>query len=285
MEYAIIYKKLQSVAFASINLGDVFMHRFFADGITDADKSYSIVGEDVNHIRNVLRLKVGDEIIIMPKNDNIYDTSADSLDAENRSNREYHAVISEISQTEVVCDIVDICDNNAELPVRITLFQGMPKADKMEFIIQKACELGAFNIVPVMTKRTVVKLEPKKEKRKLERFNLIAESAAKQSGRGIIPEVLDFMTFGEALNMAKDMDMILIPYENAKGIAYSREVIEEIKGVKSVGIFIGPEGGFAKEEVDKAVSMGGKAITLGNRILRTETAGLAILSIIGFAIE
>ena len=161
----------------------------------------------------------------------------------------------------------------------------MPKSDKMELIIQKATELGVAEIVPVMTKRTVVKLEPKKEAKKLERYNAIAMSAAKQSGRGFIPVVKDFMSFKQALNYAKEFDMNIIPYENAKGIAYAKEVVASVPNCKTLGIFIGPEGGFAKEEVDLAVEMGAKCITLGNRILRTETAGFAILSILMFELE
>jgi 16S rRNA (uracil1498-N3)-methyltransferase len=244
------------------------MHRFYVEQCSDAEKSITIYGEDAHHIRNVLRLRPGEEIVIS-----------------DGGSRDYICSLSLLENDRVVADIVDICDNSAELPVRITLFQGMPKADKMELIIQKAVELGAASIVPVMTKRTVVKLEPKKELRKLERFQSIAESAAKQSGRGVIPKVQDFMSFREAVDLAASMDMVLIPYEEARGMEYARQVIAEIKDKKSLGIFIGPEGGFAKEEVEYAIQKGAKCITLGNRILRTETAGMAILSIIMFALD
>jgi 16S rRNA (uracil1498-N3)-methyltransferase len=244
------------------------MHRFYVEQCSDAEKSITIYGEDAHHIRNVLRLRPGEEIVIS-----------------DGGSRDYICSLSLLENDRVVADIVDICDNSAELPVRITLFQGMPKADKMELIIQKAVELGAASIVPVMTKRTVVKLEPKKEVRKLERFQSIAESAAKQSGRGVIPKVQDFMSFREAVDLAASMDMVLIPYEEARGMEYARQVIAEIKDKKSLGIFIGPEGGFAKEEVEYAIQKGAKCITLGNRILRTETAGMAILSIIMFALD
>lgn len=244
------------------------MHRFFVDGVNTQNDSIIITGDDVNHIKNVLRLKSGDEILVGDGN-----------------GMDYQCRIEEITQEMVTASVVDVFKNAAELPVKITLFQGMPKSDKLELIIQKAVELGAYEIVPVMTKRTVVKIDDKKAGKKIDRYNGIAESAGKQSGRGIIPEVKPFMTFKQAIEYAKTLDMNLIPYEEAKGIEYSREVIKDIKGKKSLGIFIGPEGGFAKEEVDMAVAMGAKCITLGNRILRTETAGLAVLSIIMFELD
>jgi 16S rRNA (uracil1498-N3)-methyltransferase len=185
----------------------------------------------------------------------------------------------------VLVDICDVVSNAAELSTKITLFQGVPKSDKLDFIIQKAVELGVAEIVPVYTERTVVKLDEKKEKKKLERYNMISMSAAKQSGRGVIPTVKDYMSFKQALEYAKSFDMNIIPYEDAKGIEESRRVISEIKGKKKLGVFIGPEGGFATKEVEFAKSIGARVVTLGNRILRTETAGLAVLSIIMFEIE
>ncbi len=244
------------------------MHRFFVDGVNTQGDNIIITGDDVNHIKNVLRLKSGDEILVGDGN-----------------GMDYQCRIEDIAQDMVTASVVDVFKNAAELPVRITLFQGMPKSDKLELIIQKAVELGAYEIVPVLTKRTVVKIDDKKAGKKIDRYNGIAESAGKQSGRGIIPEVKPFMTFKQAIEYAKTLDMNLIPYEEAKGIEYSREVIKDIKDKKSLGIFIGPEGGFAKEEVDMAVAMGAKCITLGNRILRTETAGLAVLSIIMFELD
>ena len=241
------------------------MNRFFVDfDGREFDKSIDITGEDVNHIKNVLRLKVNDEIII----------------SDGRG-RDYRCQISVMDHEKVVADILDVCDNFAELETGITLFQGFPKADKMEWIIQKTVELGVIRIVPVMTKRTVVKLDAKKAGKKTE----IALAAAKQSGRGIIPEVTAPVTWKEALAMAKELDMNMIPYEEAEGVAYSKEVFASIKGKKSLGIFIGPEGGFAREEVETAVAMGAKMVTLGHRILRTETAGMAVMSIIMFELE
>ncbi len=244
------------------------MHRFFVDNCSGATDNIIITGSDVNHIKNVLRLKNGEKILVSNGNGTDYECSIVSMD-----------------EDTVVANIEDVFRNAAELTTKITLFQGMPKSDKLELIIQKAVELGVYEIVPVITKRTVVKIDDKKAGKKLERFNNIAESAGKQSGRGIIPQVKDFMTFKQAIEYAKSLDMNIIPYEEAKGMEYSRQVIKDIKGKKSLGIFIGPEGGFAKEEVDMATAMGAKCVTLGNRILRTETAGLAVLSIIMFEID
>lgn len=245
------------------------MNRFFVDDPgAFSDRSVVITGEDVNHVKNVLRLKENDELIV----------------SDGRG-RDYHCRISGITNEEVVADICDICDNFSELSTEITLFQGFPKGDKMELIIQKTVELGVTRIVPVMTKRTVVKLDDKKAKKKTERYNMIAESAAKQSGRGMIPEVTMPVSFAEAVSMAEKLDMNIIPYEEAEGVEYSRNIIKSIKGKKSLGIFIGPEGGFAREEVEKALAAGTSAITLGHRILRTETAGMAVISIIMFELE
>lgn len=245
------------------------MNRFFVDfdGQT-FDKSIEITGEDVNHIKNVLRLKVKDEIII----------------SDGRG-RDYRCQISVIENEKVVADISDVCDNFAELETAVTLFQGFPKSDKMDFIIQKAVELGVARIVPVLTKRTVVKLEDKKAAKKTERFQAIARAAAKQSGRGIVPEVTKPVSWQEALAMAETLEMNILPYEEAEGVAHSKAVFSGIKGKKSLGIFIGPEGGFAREEVTAAEEIGAETVTLGHRILRTETAGMAVMSIIMFELE
>lgn len=244
------------------------MHRFFVDNCSGAVDNIIISGGDVNHIKNVLRLRCDDKILISDGNGTDYECS-----------------ITDISDDEVVANIEDVFRNAAELSTKITLFQGMPKSDKLELIIQKAVELGVYEVVPVITKRTVVKIDDKKASKKLDRYNGIAESAGKQSGRGIIPQIKEFMTFKQALEYAKNLDMNIIPYEEAEGLEYSRQIIRDVKGKKSLGIFIGPEGGFAKEEVDMAIEMGAQCITLGNRILRTETAGLAVLSIIMFEID
>ena len=245
------------------------MNRFFVDmDGREAGTSITITGGDVNHIRNVLRLKIGEQILI----------------SDGRG-RDYYCRISDIDSEQVVADIEDVCDNFAELPVEVTLFQGYPKSDKMDLIVQKMVELGVHRIVPVFTARTVVKLDAKKAAKKTERYNLIAEAAAKQSGRGLVPEVLSPVTFAQAIKMASELDMNIIPYEEAEGLEYSRRVISDIQGKKSLGIFIGPEGGFSRDEVEQAMAAGAKSITLGHRILRTESAGLAVMAIVMFEID
>lgn len=239
------------------------MYRFFVDENQITGDSIVIKGSDVNHIRNVLRMKIGEKILLSDGND-----------------REYVCRISLLEEEQVVAAIEDMTGASRELPVKVTLFQALPKGDKMETIIQKMVELGAYEIVPVETKRCIVKLDAKKAANKIKRWNAIAESAAKQSKRGIMPNVAEVTTFAEALKIAQNMDMVLIPYENAEGISYTRQVLGEIKAGMNVGIFIGPEGGFAQEEVEAATNIGAKEITLGKRILRTETAGMAVMSVI-----
>lgn len=247
------------------------MPRFYVENCSDAQEQIAIVGEDVNHIKNVLRLSLGDKLTVCDGN-----------------GKEYTCSIAVMEKDVVYAKIEDINQNASELPCAITLFQGMPKSDKMEFIIQKAVELGAAEIVPVMMKRTVVKLEDKKKAKRLERYQAISESASKQSGRGVIPKVSEFCSFQDALARAGEFDALLLPYESAEGINYAREVIAQVASLpigSKVAVFIGPEGGFAQEEVVAAKENGAKVITLGNRILRTETAGLAVLSILMFWME
>ena len=237
------------------------MNRFFVDvDGRDIGTDISITGGDVNHIKNVLRLKVGQEITVS-----------------NGRGRDYTCSISELGRDEVLCHVEDVNDNFAELPVEVTLFQGYPKSDKMDLIVQKMVELGVCRIVPVFTARTIVKLDAKKVAKKTERCRIIAESAAKQSGRGIVPEI------------TKTLDMNIIPYEEAEGLAKSRQIIADVTAPssarRSLGVFIGPEGGFAREEVEQAMAAGAECITLGHRILRTETAGLAVMSIIMFSAD
>ena len=243
------------------------MYHFFVEPHQIGAEEIRIEGADVNHIRNVLRMKPGEEIL----------TSS-------REGGDYFCRVEELEPEYVSAKILEEWENK-ELPARIHLFQGLPKGDKMELIIQKAVELGAFSIIPVETKRCVVKLDVKKAAKKVVRWQQIAESAAKQSKRMLIPEIHEVMTYKQALEFAKQLDVKLIPYELAKGMKETREILSEIKPGQSVGIFIGPEGGFEEEEVAKALEAGAHAITLGRRILRTETAGLAILSVLMFQLE
>lgn len=249
------------------------MYRFFIDPEQLNNEYISISGDDYNHIRNVLRMKVGETVLLSDGSD-----------------REYEAIIVEFvndgsGDAAVSLKITDVHGQSRELPAKITLFQGYPKGDKMEQIIQKAVELGAFEIVPVMMNRCVVKLDEKKASKKVERLNTIALSAAKQSKRGIVPEVRAVMTMKEALSYAKEFDYVIIPYECAEGIEFSRTIISEAVKEERIGVFIGPEGGFDVSEIDMLSEIGGKVITLGNRILRTETAGMTVLSLLMFSLE
>lgn len=246
------------------------MQRFFVEPhqIDEAAHQIHIIGTDVNHISNVLRMKQGEEVWIS-----------------DGGQKEYRCTIEAFSADEVLLHIIYAQEPDYELPSRIYLFQGLPKADKMELIIQKAVELGAYEIIPVETKRCVVKLDGKKAAKKVERWQQIAESAAKQSKRMLIPNVHQVLSFKEALKYAESMDIRLIPYELAKGMQETKEILAAIAQGQSIGIFIGPEGGFEEKEVETAISEGAKPITLGKRILRTETAGLAILSVLMFQLE
>lgn len=174
---------------------------------------------------------------------------------------------------------------NRELPSKIYLFQGLPKGDKMELIIQKAVELGVYEIIPVATKRAVVKLDAKKAEAKQKRWQSIAESAAKQSRRNIIPHIHEVVKFGQAVDYAKNLDITLIPYELAEDMEKTKQIFETIQPGQSIGIFIGPEGGFDESEIVLAQENGISPITLGKRILRTETAGMAVLSVLMFQLE
>lgn len=244
------------------------MHRFFAAPAEIGEKEISLTGTDVNHIRNVLRMRVGEEVLIS-----------------DGQGRDYRCVLEEIGEEQVKARICWVLEGNAELPSRITLYQGLPKGDKMEFIIQKCVELGVSRIVPVNTKRTVVRLDAKKEQNRLKRWAGICESAAKQSGRGVIPEISGVKSFAEALEDASAQETCLIPYELAKDMKHTREVFSSIRPGASVGILIGPEGGFEEAEVEAAVAAGAQPITLGRRILRTETAGMAVLSMLVYLLE
>ena len=244
------------------------MPRFFVTRAQVQGDAIVIQGNDVNHIKNVLRMRPGDELSL---------SDGEGMD--------YFCKIASIDRDEVRVNIENSWNSYVELPVKLYLFQGLPKGDKMELIIQKAVELGVYEIIPVRTKRVIVKLDDKKESKKIARWQQIAEGGAKQSGRGLIPEVKPVMGFAEALKYASSLDATLIPYEKAEGIQKTREIIHDLKGKKSVAVFIGPEGGFDEKEVEDAIASGAFPVTLGRRILRTETAGLTMLSILMFEFE
>lgn len=256
------------------------MNQFFIDSSAINNGKITITGSDVKHIEGVLRLRIGEEIQAVNPDDGLT----------------YFCSIENLEKDAVICLIQDVQSKSNELPVNITLFQGLPKGDKLEFVIQKAVELGATQIVPVSMKRSVMKLDPKKADNKLKRWNSISESAASQSKRGIIPEVLPVVSFDKALESASDMDAILLPYELAESMSETRNVMEDLKKqiaqiiqagerIPTIGIFVGPEGGFELSEIEKAKTCGAKIITLGRRILRTETAPLAILSWLTYLME
>ena len=244
------------------------MHHFFVEPSDVGDSFISIKGQDVNHIRNVLRMKIGEEILIS-----------------DGTGKDYVCEVAELSDDIVTAKITDFLAEGRELKTELYLFQGLPKSDKMELIIQKAVELGVKAIIPVSTSRSIVKLDGKKEESKIKRWQAISESAAKQSKRGIIPEVKSIMSFKEAINYVNDFDVKIIPYENANNMAETKQIVSSIKEKMKVAIFIGPEGGFADSEIDYALEKDVKPISLGKRILRTETAGMTILSVIMFNIE
>lgn len=246
------------------------MQRFFVkpEQVDEASGQILIVGEDVNHIRNVLRMREGEELWISAGGE-----------------KEYYCSIQSLSPEQIELKIYYISRPDYELPTRLYLFQGIPKGDKMELIVQKAVELGAYSVIPVEMKRCVVRLDAKKAEKKRQRWQQIAEGGAKQSRRMIIPQVGPVMSFKEALDFAGQLDLCLLPYENAKGMEETRQILSEVKPGMSVGIFIGPEGGLEEEEVRLAMERGARQITLGHRILRTETAGMTILSVLMFQLE
>ncbi|MFZ5987112.1 MAG: 16S rRNA (uracil(1498)-N(3))-methyltransferase [Bacillota bacterium] len=239
------------------------MSRFFVKSTDVFPDSINITGEDVDHIRRVLRLKPGDNIIV-----------SDS------KGMDYLVEIQKFEDHSVLTKIVSSTKNVTEPPVEVTLFQGLPKSDKMDFIIQKGVELGVKRIFPVITERTVVKLASRKdEEKKCERWNRISMEAAKQCNRGIIPRVEFPISFQDAVEYSKNAHMAVIPYEKETGKGL-RHILEGKADIKNVFVFIGPEGGFTEKEIEKAVGRGVNPVTLGPRILRTETAGIAVLSIL-----
>ena len=245
------------------------MYQFFVEPNQINDKRVVITGSDVNHIRNVLRMKPGEEIAVSNGTDG----------------REYRCGIVEIGEEQVICELRFIKEDGLELSSRVHLFQGLPKADKMELIIQKAVELGVYEVIPMETKRAVVKLDAKKARQKTERWQAIAEAAAKQSKRRIIPQVSEPVTFARALELAGGMEVKMIPYELADGMERTKQMISSLPEDADIAVFIGPEGGFEESEIKAAADAGVVPITLGKRILRTETAGLTVMAWIMYQLE
>lgn len=246
------------------------MHHFFVNPEQVEDGLIRITGSDVNHIKNVLRIRQGEEMLVS-----------------DGTGRDYLCQAEEIAGQEVTVRILETEEEGRELPSRIWLFQGLPKSDKMEFIIQKAVELGAAGIVPVSTRNTVVKLDQKKEEAKVKRWQAIAESAAKQSKRSLVPRVSGIMTLKEAFDYVESQgfSVRLIPYEHEAGMDGTKTELDAAGPGQDIAVFIVPEGGFDEREIELALSKGVRPISLGRRILRTETAGLALLSVLMMRLE
>lgn len=236
------------------------MHNFFVDENNRQGDVYFITDADFNHIKNVLRMKQGDSFLV---------SSASKSDL---------CVLDSFTEDAVIAKITEEDYQDTSLPIKLYLFQGLPKSDKMELVIQKAVELGAEGVIPVEMNRCVVKIDDKKKKSKVARWQAISESAAKQSKRTIIPEISEVLSFKQAMEKAKEMDVFIVPYENKDGMKATKNALSEIKKGMSVGILIGPEGGFDEKEIEIAESVGGLTVSLGKRILRTETAAITALS-------
>lgn len=241
------------------------MYNFFVKDEQINNNRVVITGDDVNHIFNVLRMKIGEKIIISNK----------------EKKESYISEIIEINKDNIACIILEK-SRKTESNIDITIFQGLPKSEKMEYIIQKATELGAKQIVPVEMKYCISKM--KDENKKVARWQKIAEIAAKQSKRNEIPIVDNLSNINKICNIIKEFDLVIVAYENEEKLSI-KEVFNENKLAKKIAVVIGPEGGFSMEEIEKLKSSGAKIVTLGNRILRTETAPIAILSMIMYEYE
>ncbi len=247
------------------------MSKFFVKENQIYDNKIEIIDEDVNHIKNVLRLTIDNEIKI--------------CDQDNSKN--YRCQIIGISSQKIECKILEEMENEAEGNVELHIFQGLPKADKMELIIQKGTELGVAEFIPVNMKRCIVKLDGKDQVKKIERWNKIAEVAAKQSGRDLIPKVTNLENIKQIVNKINDYDLVLVAYEMEKE-TYIREELLKLKNLKQnykIAVLIGPEGGLELDEVELLKNQGAKVISLGKRILRTETVALQVASIIMYELE
>lgn len=250
------------------------MPKFFVSNNQIRDEEIHIIGEDVNHIVNVLRLKIDNEIYICDRELGIT----------------YNTKIVSLSRESVICKILQKSNKITESNVDVTIFQGLPKADKMEYIIQKSTELGVKTIVPVVMKRCIVKVNAKDEIKKIERWQKIAETASKQSGRNLIPTIGLIQNINQIKVKFSDFDLVIVAYEE-EDIVTLKDELKKLnntyieKSNLKIGIVIGPEGGLDKEEVERLREGGAKVITLGKRILRTETASLTILSNIMYEFE
>ena len=236
------------------------MYHFFVDPSAIGEGKVKITGADLNHMKNVLRMKTGEAVLIS-----------------DGTGKDYNCQIESYAEGEGILEILSENEDSKELP----------KSDKMEVIIQKAVELGAAGVIPVATRNAVVKLDAKKAEAKVRRWQAIAESAAKQSKRSYIPQVGMVMSLKEAFSYIEEQkfDLSMIPYELEKGMDGIKQVLGRLAPGQQIAVFIGPEGGFDEEEIKLALKMGVKPVSLGKRILRTETAGPAILALLMMKLE
>lgn len=248
------------------------MHKFFTSKELINENVGKIIGDDVKHIMKVLRLTSGEKVVLN--------------DCEGT---EYLAEIDNVNKQEVTLNIIESIEGSNESDIRITIYQGLPKSQKMDLIVQKGTELGVYEFKPVITSRVDVKL--KGDFKKLDRLNRISLEAAKQSKRTIVPKVSEPMNFDEVLDEMTSLDLMLVPYENAEGFGI-KSLINNMKkeninlnNIKTVGILVGPEGGFEEDEIIKLKDKGAHIITLGKRILRTETAGFVAASLIQYELS
>lgn len=247
------------------------MRKFFVENENIVEEKIFITGQDVNHIRNVLRLDALEKILVCDKS----------------NFRNYICEIIEIKQDEIECKIIEEVKGEAEGNVELHIFQGLPKADKMELIIQKGTELGISSYIPVKLSRCIVKLDGKDEVKKIDRWNKISEVAAKQSGRDRVPLVHNLKNIKEVSQMIDEYDLFLVAYEEEKENTLKNELINLKNKMSSykIAVLVGPEGGLTYDEVNYLKDMGAKVITLGNRILRTETVAMYIASTIMYELE
>ena len=250
------------------------MPKFFVDDNQVTEEKIKITGNDVNHIKNVLRKKQSDILTIC-----------------NTSNKkDYLCEILKIEENFIECEIKEEIQNYVESNIHVTIMQGLPKADKMELIIQKSVELGVYDITPVEMKRCVVKLNDKDKQKKINRWQKISEVAAKQSGRNIIPHINSIINIKNICNLLKEYDIVLVAYEKENKTTI-KEALKNLKEVHNnndeikIAVIIGPEGGIDEEEIEILQKNGARTITLGKRILRTETASLNILSNIMYELD
>ncbi|RBP45490.1 16S rRNA (uracil(1498)-N(3))-methyltransferase [Garciella nitratireducens] len=246
------------------------MHRFFVNPrqVDEKNKIIEILGDDVKHISKVLRLKEGQEVEIC-----------------DGKRMEYYVVITKIKKDKIYTSIKEMHLSHREPNIQVILYQGLPKSTKMDLIIQKCTELGIYSIIPIQTDRTVIKIENSKlEKKKIERWQRICYEAAKQSKRGKVPHITEIKEWKEIWEHMEENDLNIIAYENEKSKGLKQLLKEIKKPIKKIGILIGPEGGFTDQEIQEAQNKGIISISLGPRILRTETAGFATVTMLMYAL-